>query len=109
MQLRNITKLLRNDQKFSQITAQPELRGKREKQLFRNTEHFFWERNQRVRTQPLCGFTTQSHTLRKMNGDSNTKVLLVKRPGTGMPDASLFKIVEEPIPEPADGQVLLLS
>ena len=40
-----------------------------------------------------------------MNGDSNTKVLLVKRPGTGMPDASLFKIVEEPIPEPADGQV----
>jgi len=44
-----------------------------------------------------------------MNGDSNTKVLLVKRPGTGMPDASLFKIVEEPIPEPGDGQVLLLS
>jgi hypothetical protein len=47
-------------------------------------------------------------TQRNMNSDSsssNTKVLLVKRPGTGMPDASLFKIVKEPVPEPAEGQV----
>jgi NADPH-dependent curcumin reductase CurA len=40
--------------------------------------------------------------------EHNTKVLLVKRPVPGTtPDASLFKVVEEPVPQPADGQFVV--